>query len=59
MSQGGGWQFIGRRPQIKGHPFMEKTKEKILGDTNRIINEALKKGWGRAGAAAQGAPPTP
>lgn len=59
LAEGGTWAFIGIRPRIAGHPFMEETKEKIEKDLNYTITRVLKKGWGKAVGKGQGAPSTP
>jgi hypothetical protein len=56
---GAGWVFIGIRPFIKGHPFMEAVSESIEKELNPTITRVLQKGWNNAGQKGKGAPPTP
>ena len=56
---GAGWVFIGVRPRIKGHPFMEAVTESIEQELNPTINRVLNKGWQNAGNKGRGAPPVP
>ena len=56
---GGGWVFIGVRPFIKGHPFMEAVLDDIEQKLNPTISKILQQGWQNAGNKGKGAPPRP
>ncbi len=56
---GGGWVFIGIRPMIKGHPFMQAVSDKIETELNPVISRVLSQGWNNAAQKGRGAPPTP
>lgn len=55
----GGWFFIGIRPVVKGHPFMEAVSDEIETELNPTIARVLQKGWQNAGTKGKGAPPVP
>ena len=56
---GGGWFFIGVRPVIKGHPFMEAVSDAMENELDKTITRVLNNGWTAAGNKGKGAPPTP
>jgi len=53
------WRFIGQRPAIKSHPFMQDTAESISDKLDRVVSKYLKRGWQRANTKGKGAPPVP
>lgn len=55
----GWWMFIGIRPRIAGHPYMQETEEKVMNELDNTIQRVLNTGWQGAVNKGQGAPPTP
>ena len=53
------WRFIGQRPRIKSHPFMQETAESIRDNLDRVVSKYLNRGWQRANTKGKGAPPVP
>jgi len=54
-----GWFFIGIRPVVKGHPFMQAVQDKIETELDPTISRVMGQGWNNAVNKGKGAPPSP
>ena len=55
----GMWRFIGTRPEIKGHPFMEDSIDKMKSEFGPTVKRSMKNKWLEAGQKGRGAPDIP